>query len=55
MWKHIEGLFLFENILKFRLQNQGLSVETYGRINFIKIFYISDLKNRLQMWKQVRG
>ena len=35
MWKHIEGDFSFQNILKFRLQNQGLSVETYEGIKYI--------------------
>lgn len=34
--------------------NHPLSVETYKRINFIKKFYLLGLKNRPQMWKQLR-
>ena len=41
--------------LKYILKNEGLTVDTSEGIKFIQIFYLLDLKNSSQMWKQVRG
>lgn len=34
MWKHIEGDFLFQNILSLRLKKSTSNVETSEEVNF---------------------